>query len=139
MAYEADSKCGMSPMNFSVDMGVVGPLIMCCHKCPDYAVRLAALDILRRCPRREGMLDSAVMVELIQETWKLRQPYEIQGQDIVDEKGQSVPLHSVLDLIFEDGMKWQWAWNEKALRTRVVPRSADRDPAENATRIDMLH
>jgi hypothetical protein len=54
-----------STLNFSLDMGIVGALFMCCCKCSDHTVQLAALDILQRCPRREGMWDSTMMIELI--------------------------------------------------------------------------
>jgi hypothetical protein len=32
MAWEADSKSGRSPLDSSVNMGIVGPVIMCCSK-----------------------------------------------------------------------------------------------------------
>lgn len=76
-ASEADIKIGKTPQNFSTDMGIVCPIFYSCIKCADSAIRVAAVALLRRCPRREGMWDSAALLELVQKTWASKLPHSL--------------------------------------------------------------
>lgn len=122
-ASEEDSLSGKSPFYFSADLGIIGPLYYVCVKCPDEKLRLAAIELLRRCPRREGMWDSTKLVQLIRGFWAIEASQEALQTEIVNEKGEPISLSILLDLVFKDGMKWEWRWRDVALSTRqVVPR-----------------
>ena len=113
-ASEADSQSGKPAFNFSADLGIIGPLYYCCIKCPDYTLRLAAIELLHRCPRREGMWDSAALVQLIRGFWEIEARHEALKDEIVDKNGKPVVLSDLLKLVLKDGMKWEWRWKEVA-------------------------
>jgi hypothetical protein len=113
-ASEEDSKSGRSPLNFSADLGIVGPLYYCCVKPTDQRLRLAAMELLYRCQRREGMWDSSALVPLIQGYWEIEKRHEALQDEIIHDNGEPVSLVKILDLVFRDGMKWEWKWKNTA-------------------------
>ncbi len=54
-AEEQDIKNGKSVATFSSDLGFVGPLYYVCIRCQDVPIKTLAIELLARCPRREGM------------------------------------------------------------------------------------
>lgn len=63
------------------------------------------MELLRRCPRKEGMWDSPSTIRLIESFWELeRQRATVMGQ----REDQPVPMSAVVDLILNDGMRWEW-------------------------------
>ena len=118
-ALEEDSRNGKAPLNFTADLGIIAPLYYCCVRCHDRKLRLIAVELLGRCPRKEGMWDSAALVHLIRGYWERETLHEaLQAND----GGEPVPLSKLLDLILQDGMKWEFKWKEAASRTQpVVP------------------
>lgn len=109
-AAEQDIKLGKPALNFSTDLGIVGPLYYLCCRCRDFPLRNQALDLLRRCPRREGMWDSEVGVRMIQEYWAIEERHLAFQKDSAEELGIHIPLVEVVDLVFTDGMRWEWVW-----------------------------
>lgn len=111
-AAEQDAKNGKPPLTFSTDLGIVGPLYYTCVKCPIHNIRTAAMDLLLRCPRREGMWNSIMVAKMIEEYWEIEQRHKA-AQDTgeeVDEFGFPIPFNEAVDLIFTDGMRWEWKW-----------------------------
>lgn len=92
-AAEQDAKNGKPPLTFGTDMGVIGPLYYLCVNCPVVSIRTSAMEILKRCPRREGMWNSVLVAQMIQQFWDLeaqhKQAQEM-GQVDVDEFGNPV-------------------------------------------------
>jgi hypothetical protein len=116
-ASEEDSKNGRSPLNFSADVGVTGPLYYCGLVCPDPALRSAAIDLLRRYPRREGMWDSVSLERLIRGYWAIQEKQATLQNEFVSENSDPGIPRGELELVFEDGMKWEWRQKEMAIRT----------------------
>lgn len=112
VASEADAKSGMTPLNFSADLGLIGPLYYCSVKPTDHTLRKAALELLNRCQRREGMWDSSSLVAIVQGFWQIESQYEALQSVILGENGEPVSLAHLLDLYFDDGMQWEWKWRE---------------------------
>jgi hypothetical protein len=109
-AADQDVKLGKPALNFSTDLGIVGPLYYVCCRCQNHGLRHQALDLLARCPRREGMWDSEVGVRMIKEFWAIEERHLAFQKDTVQELGIHVPLCEVVDLVFTDGMRWEWVW-----------------------------
>ncbi|KAE9362835.1 hypothetical protein N431DRAFT_564987 [Stipitochalara longipes BDJ] len=109
-AAEQDAKNGKPPLTFSSDLGLIGPLYYVCMNCPDVSIRTTAMELLLRCPRREGMWNSVPIAQMIQQFWELEARHkEAQAMGVdVDEFGFPVPFRDTLNLIFMDGMKWSW-------------------------------
>ncbi|KAM3075666.1 hypothetical protein ACMFMG_007799 [Clarireedia jacksonii] len=86
-AAEQEKKNGKSPITFSSDFGLVGPLYYVCINCPIVSIRTAAMELLLRFPRREGMWNSVMIAQMIQQFWELEAKHkEAQGVDAeVDE------------------------------------------------------
>lgn len=138
-ACEADSRSGKPSFTFSTDLGVVGPLYYCCVKSPDHTIRLAAMELLMRCPRREGMWDSVTLERLVRGYWAIESRHEALQEEIINDMGQPVALSRLLDLVFEDGMKWEWRWKEMALRNRqAVPRYTWAEVLQDRSRHSVL-
>jgi hypothetical protein len=134
LASEADSQNGKHALNFSADLGIIGPLFYCCVKCPDHTLRMAAIELLHRCPRREGMWDSITLVRLIRGFWEIEAWHEALKDEIVDENGVPVALSGLLDVVFKDGMRWEWRWKEPAWAPRqLVPRYTWAEVLEDQT------
>lgn len=82
-------------LTFSTDMGVVAPLYYVCIKCTDVPLREQAIDLLSRCPRREGMWDSVLGVRMIREFWVMEEAHRAQRQE-------------EMILVLEDEGRWEW-------------------------------
>ncbi|KAL5349858.1 hypothetical protein ACLOAV_004892 [Pseudogymnoascus australis] len=82
-------------LTFSTDMGVVAPLYYVCIKCADVSLREQAIELLSRCPRREGMWDSALGVRMIREFWEMEEAYRVLPQGAVK-------------LVLEADGRWEW-------------------------------
>ena len=74
-AAEQDIKLGKPALNFSTDLGIIGPLYYVCARCRDIPLRNQALELLSR-PRREGMWDSEVGVRMVKEFWAIEGRYQ---------------------------------------------------------------
>jgi hypothetical protein len=109
-AAEQDVQLGKPALNFSTDLGIVGPLYYVACRCRDFPLRNQALDLLTRCPRREGMWDSEVGVRMIKEYWAIEKRHMAFQKDSAQELGINIPLSEVVDLVFTDGMRWEWIW-----------------------------
>ncbi|KUJ15590.1 uncharacterized protein LY89DRAFT_720109 [Mollisia scopiformis] len=93
-ATEQNAKNGKPPLTFNSDLGLIGPLYYVCINCPSVPIRTTAMELLLRFPRREGMWNSVLIAQMIQEYWELEASYkeeqEISGN--VDEFGFPVPF-----------------------------------------------
>ena len=115
---EQDANYGKPSLTFSADLGVIGPLYYTCIKCPIFSLRKAAIDLISRCPRREGMWNSISITKMVEEYWAMEARHRMAqetGED-VDEFGFPVPLGETVNLIFMDGMRWEWKWKDPSLR-----------------------
>jgi hypothetical protein len=86
-AAEQDAKNGKPPLTFSSDLGLIGPLYYVCINCPTVSIRTTAMELLLRCPRREGMWNSVLIAQMIQQYWELEARHKE-----VDEFGSPVPF-----------------------------------------------
>jgi len=68
-AAEQDAKNGKPPLTFSSDLGLIGPLYYICINCPTASIQTTAMELLLRCPRREGMWNSVLIAQMIQQYW----------------------------------------------------------------------
>ena len=93
-AAEQDAKNGKPPLTFSCDLGLIGPLYHVCINCPTISIRTMAMELLLRCPRREGMWNSVLIAQMIQQYWELEARHkEAQKMGVeVDEIGFPVPF-----------------------------------------------
>ncbi|RDW65950.1 hypothetical protein BP6252_09585 [Coleophoma cylindrospora] len=98
-AAEQDTKKGKPPLTFSSDLGLIGPLYYVCINCPTVSIQKTAMELLLRCPRREGMWDSFVVAQMIQQYWEFlarhREANEVSME--VDEFGFPVPFKDISD------------------------------------------
>ena len=117
-AVEQDVKNGKPPLTFSADLGLIGPLYYTCVKCRIPSIRTAAMELLLRCPRREGMWNSIPVAKMIEEYWEIEVRHKAAQEtgEELDEFGFPVPLSDAVDLIFMDGMRWEWIWKDPSLR-----------------------
>jgi hypothetical protein len=118
VAAEQDVKQGKPPLTFSTDLGLIGPLYYTCVKCPILSIREAAMDLMSRCPRREGMWNSIPVAKMIEEFWEIEARHKAaqEAGEEVDEFGFPVPLSDTVDLMFMDGMRWEWKWKDPSVR-----------------------
>ncbi|TVY46579.1 Transcriptional regulatory protein [Lachnellula occidentalis] len=107
---EQDARNGITPLTFSTDLGLIGPLYYVAGKCRIPQIREEAVELLGRCPRREGMWDSVAASNLVQELWQVEAQHNALQNGAPNEVSLHVPLHEVLDLVFYDGGKWEWQW-----------------------------
>jgi hypothetical protein len=115
-ASEADARNGKPAFTFSTDPGVIGSLYYCCIKCPEPALRWAAMELLARSPRREGMWNSTSMERLIKGYWELEQRHH--GlEDMIRQDIGPISLSGLVDLVFEDGWRWRWKLNDMVLES----------------------
>ncbi|TVY55313.1 putative transcriptional regulatory protein [Lachnellula cervina] len=93
-AAEQDAKNGKPPFTFSSNLGLIGPLYYLCINCPIVSMRTTAMELLLRCPRREGMWNSGLIAQMIQQYWELEAKHkEAQEMGVeVDEFGFPVPF-----------------------------------------------
>ncbi|KAH9215099.1 hypothetical protein DL95DRAFT_425192 [Leptodontidium sp. 2 PMI_412] len=92
-AVEQDAKNGKPPLTFSSDMGLIGPLYYVCINCPDLSLREKAMELLSRCPRREGMWNSVLVAQMIQQYWDLEARHRQEVGVELDEFGYPVPFN----------------------------------------------
>jgi hypothetical protein len=109
-AADQDVKLGKPALNFSTDLGIVGPLYYVGCRCRDYSLRQQALDLLSKFPRREGMWDSEVGVRMLREYWAIEERHLAFQKNTAEDLGINVPICEVVDLVFTDGMRWEWVW-----------------------------
>ena len=98
-AAEQDAKNGKPPLTFSSDLGLIGPLYYVCINCPTVSIRTTAMELLLRCPRREGMWNSVLIAQMIQQYWELEARHK-EAQEVgveVDEFGFPVPFRDTFD------------------------------------------
>ncbi|CAG8971586.1 hypothetical protein HYALB_00009235 [Hymenoscyphus albidus] len=114
-AAEQDAKNGKPALTFSTDLGVIGPLYYAAVKCTSQRLKREAVDLLKRCPRKEGMWDSATAVNIVEQLWKMQEKQR-RLQGLRSREGSpDVPLqegNEWVDLIFYEGGDWQWIWKE---------------------------
>lgn len=117
-AADQDAKNGKPPLTFSTDLGVIGPLYYTCVKCPILLIRKAAMDLMLRCPRREGMWNSIPVAKMIEEYWEIEARHKAaqESGEEVDEFGFPIPLSDTVDLVYMDGMRWEWKWKDPSVR-----------------------
>ncbi|TGO17778.1 hypothetical protein BTUL_0015g01140 [Botrytis tulipae] len=70
-AAEQDAMNGKPAFTFCSDFGFIAPLYYVCIHCPDTSIRETAMELLLRCPRREGMWNSTIVAHMIQQFWEL--------------------------------------------------------------------
>ncbi|KAF5868013.1 putative transcription factor cys6 protein [Botrytis fragariae] len=95
VAAEQDAMNGRPSLTFSSDFGVVGPLYYVCIHCPTLSIRETAMELMLRCPRREGMWNSAIVAQMIQQFWELGARHR-ESQEMgfeLDEFGMPVPFN----------------------------------------------
>lgn len=107
-AAELDAKNGKPSLSFSTDMGIIAPLYYTCTHSTSKSTRAKALDLLSRCPRREGMWDSQRSAQIVREFWVCEDRHKMLEQ----EAGEVLPLSELLDLEMYDGMHWEWRWKD---------------------------
>jgi hypothetical protein len=56
---------------FSVESGVIGPLYLLLAKCRDHQLRSRAVSLLAASPRREGLIEGKVVVNIVERLMKL--------------------------------------------------------------------
>ncbi|PVH86982.1 hypothetical protein DL98DRAFT_480974 [Cadophora sp. DSE1049] len=103
---EQDIKNGKTVATFSSDLGVVGPLYYVCIRCQDKQIKTLAIELLSRCPRREGMWDSESGVRMIREWWELERIHLHRPGE--EDTVSNIPMNDVVQMEFGDGMKWEW-------------------------------
>ena len=94
VAAEQDAKNGKPPLTFSSDLGLIGPLYYVCINCPTGSIQTMAMELLLRCPRQEGMWNSVLVGQMIQQYWDLKARHE-KAQEMGlerDEIGLPVPF-----------------------------------------------
>ncbi|KAH8658837.1 hypothetical protein BGZ60DRAFT_382778 [Tricladium varicosporioides] len=115
-AADQDARNGKPTLTFSTDLGLIAPLYYTSVKAATRSQRLEALELLKRCPRREGMWDSGTTINLITEFWDIEARHKAMQQGYVSEISgpiaQRIPMHEVVDLIFHDGGRWEWVWKD---------------------------
>ena len=97
-AAEEAIRGGFPPLNFSTDLGIVGPLYYVCARCRDIPLRNEALELLTRCPRLEGMWSSEVAARMVKEYWAIEERHLAFQNETVTELGVNIPLCQVVDL-----------------------------------------
>lgn len=115
-AAEADARSGKPPLTFSTDLGIIGPLFFCCLKCPHESVRAAALELITKCQRREGMWDSATIARLLRAYRMLGSQHRAQEEGCEGGFSPEEPINEFFDLVFRDGMKWEWRLKDSTRR-----------------------
>ncbi|TVY19380.1 putative transcriptional regulatory protein, partial [Lachnellula arida] len=70
---EQDARNGITPLTFSTDLGLIGPLYYVAGKCRIPHIREEAVELLGRCPRKEGMWDSVATTNLVRELWEVEE------------------------------------------------------------------
>ncbi|KAG9236647.1 hypothetical protein BJ875DRAFT_371617 [Amylocarpus encephaloides] len=111
-AAEQDARHGKPALTFSSDMGIIGPLYYVGVKCQVPSLKREAMDLLQRCPRKEGMWDSVTAVNLVHQFWEMEERQRALNTRHLGDESIDVPLNEVVDLVFYEGGEWQWVWKE---------------------------
>jgi hypothetical protein len=111
-AAEVDTRAGKPTLTFSTDLGVIGPLYYVGVKCTCREIKKEAMELLQRCPRKEGMWDSETAVNLVSQFWAIEERQRALFHQHSDDLNIPTPLNEVVDLIFYEGGEWQWVWKE---------------------------
>jgi len=88
---EQDARNGIAPLTFSTDLGLIGPLYYVAGKCRIQSIRNEAVELLGRCPRKEGMWDSVTASNLVQELWVVEAQHDAFQQGAPDEISLRIP------------------------------------------------
>lgn len=96
---EQDIASGKPPLTFSTDLGIIGPLWYICVKCQDIGVREAAIELLTRCERREGMWDGAAAAKMAREFWEIESAHK----SVMQSQPRTVNLAAMGWLVDENG------------------------------------
>ncbi|KAJ8065699.1 hypothetical protein OCU04_006371 [Sclerotinia nivalis] len=112
-AAEADAKAGKPSFTFSTDLGLIAPLYYTCIKSPSETTRRQALELLLRCPRKEGMWDSSSTVNLVRGFWNLEEQLIYRPTEVYPFSERLVQMSEVVNLIFNEDMKWEWKLSGK--------------------------
>ncbi|KAB8297250.1 hypothetical protein EYC80_002617 [Monilinia laxa] len=107
-AAEEDTKAGKPSFTFSADLGLIAPLYYICVKSPSDTTRRQALELLLRCPRKEGMWDSSSTINLVQGFWDLEQQLVYRPSEAYPISEKHVQMSEVVNLIFNEDMQWEW-------------------------------
>ncbi|ESZ93001.1 hypothetical protein SBOR_6622 [Sclerotinia borealis F-4128] len=134
-AAEEDSKAGKSSLTFSTDLGLIAPLYYTCVKSPNETTRRQALELLLRCPRKEGMWDSSSTINLVQGYWNLEQQLVYQPSEAYP-VSKFIQMSEVVNLILNEDMRWEWKVSGKP---RIDPlQSIGGDDMSNLENLDWL-
>lgn len=79
-----------------------------CVKSSTETIRRQALELLLRCPRKEGMWDSSSTVNLIQDFWNFEQQLIYRPSETYPVSEKLVQMSEVVDLVFNENMQWEW-------------------------------
>lgn len=109
-AAEQDSKNGKSPLTFSTDLGLIAPLYYTAMKPSCRQLRRDALELLKRCPRKEGMWDSVATVKLVTEYWQIEDLHPDRRDAMARDTAAAVRQAKLVDLVFFEGGRWEWVW-----------------------------
>lgn len=71
--------CGASQLNFSIDLGLIGPLFFAALRAPQKSVQQRAYDMLLQTPGREGMWDTEDALRVVGEAIGVESPQEYSG------------------------------------------------------------
>ncbi|APA10623.1 hypothetical protein sscle_06g053930 [Sclerotinia sclerotiorum 1980 UF-70] len=135
-AAEEDAKAGKPPFTFSTDLGLIAPLYYTCIKSPSESTRRQALELLLQCPRKEGMWDSSSTVNLVRGFWNLEEQLMYRPTEVYPVSERLVQMSEVVNLIFNEDMKWEWKLSGK-LRGEPM-QCVDRDELSNLENLSWL-
>lgn len=84
------------------------------------------MELLRRCPRKEGMWDSPSAIRLVEGFWELERKH---AATLRQQANQPVQMSQVVHLVNE-GMRWEWKVTgarrpDSEIRELCVPSGSD--------------
>ncbi|KAF7879166.1 hypothetical protein EAF04_000365 [Stromatinia cepivora] len=135
-AAEEDAKAGKPSFTFSTDLGLIAPLYYICIQSPSETTRRQALELLLRCPRKEGMWDSSSTINLVQGFWNLEEQLIDRPTEEYPVSERPVQMSQIVDLIFNEDSKWEWKLSRKP---RIEPlQCIDGDNSSNPEDLSCL-
>ncbi|EMR86179.1 hypothetical protein ACHAPC_005395 [Botrytis cinerea] len=111
-AAEEDAKAGRPAFTFSTDLGLIAPLYFTCVKSLNETTRHQALELLLRCPRKEGMWDSSSTINLVRGFWNLEQKLIYRPREVYPVSEKLMQMSEVVNLILNEDMQWEWKLSE---------------------------
>ncbi|KAF7948837.1 hypothetical protein EAE96_008020 [Botrytis aclada] len=111
-ASEEDAKAGRPAFTFSTDLGLIAPLYYTCMKSTNETTRHQALELLLRCPRKEGMWDSSSTINLVRGFWNLEQKLIYQPKEVYPVSGKLMQMSELVNLVLNEDMQWEWKISE---------------------------